>query len=261
MITQNERSSLLENVHRLPLYEEQMVREFGRTLIVAPQPDAESLGCGGLLALLAKHQQPCEVIFLGDGSSSHQNSPSFPPPVLVKLRRYEALMALAELGLDKSAARFMNLPDGALPRMNEANFSETAEDLCHHMQAFRPDTVVIPWRRDPTGDHRAAHELARSATGALGYYPRILEYPIWSRLGSSPRDAPHPGEMIAWRIDTTSVQSIKLRAISAHLTQVGNVVDDDPEGFHLHPHMLKPFLQPYDVFLEPFNDDKPLSTR
>lgn len=261
MITQNERKSLLQNIERLPLYEEQMVRELGRTMVIAPQPDAESLGCGGLLALLAQHQQVCEVTFLGDGSSSHQNSPSFPPAVLAKLRRYEALMALSELGLEKEAAHFMNLADGALPRETDPGFDKTAGDLYHHMSAFNPDTVVIPWRRDPASDHRAAHELACSAIDRLEYHPRILEYPLWSRLNSSRRYAPHPGEMIGWRINTTSVQNTKLRAISAHLTQVGNIVDDDPDGFHLHPHMLKPFLLPYDVFLEPCNDDKPLSTR
>lgn len=261
MITQNERTSLLQNADGMPLYEEQMVRELGRTMVIAPQPDAESLGCGGLLALLSKHEQACQVVFLGDGSASHPNSASFPPSVLTKLRKYEALMALQELGLQKEDAIFMNLVDGMLPGAESDEFDPVVGKLCDGMHEFLPDTVILPWRRDPNVDYQAAYGLAIAAIEGLEYHPRILEYPVWSRLETATNDAPHPGEMLAWRVNTSSVQDIKLRAISAHGSQVGNVVDDDPQGFHLHPHMLKPFLLPYDVFLESYNDDKPLSTR
>lgn len=261
MITENQRASLLRDADELPLFEEQMVRELGRTMVIAPQPDAESLGCGGLLALLRKHQQPCSVIFLGDGSASHPNSVTFPPTALVKLRKYEAQMALAELGVDKKFAKFMSLIDGQLPRSSDANFVDTAYALAELLKQFYPDTLIVPWRRDPNGDCRAAYELACEALTHLDYHPRLLEYPVWSRLSGSYHNAPHPGEMIGWRVDTSSVQDIKLRAIGAHHSQLGQIVDDDPEGFHLHPHMLKPFLLPYDVFLEPGYHDKPLSTR
>lgn len=261
MISANQRRSLLQNADDLPLFEEQMVRELGRTMVIAPQPDAESLGCGGLLALLRKHHQHCSVVFLGDGSASHPNSASFPPPALVKLRKYEALMALTALGVDKNLAKFMGLIDGQLPGSGDAEFIETAYLLAEYLKQFYPDTLIVPWRRDPNGDCRAAYELAGEALTHLDYHPRLLEYPVWSRIQTSHHNAPHPGEMIGWRVDTSSVQNIKLRAIGAHLSQLGQIVDDDPEGFHLHPHMLKPFLLPYDVFLEPSYHDKPLSAR
>ena len=231
--------SVLENEVGLPLYAEQMVRELGRITVVAPHPDDESLGCGGLLALAAKYQQACAVIFVSDGAASHPNSVRYPPNVIAKIRKREALTAIQTLGLNSTDAIFMNVPDGKVPSFKMPHYADVMTNLYHHLRRQLPDTIIVPWRRDPHCDHQATHELASDAALQLPYSPRILEYPIWARVDQSNGNAPKPKEMNAWRIDTTSVQHIKLRAISAHQSQLNKIIDDDPEGFQLKPQMLK----------------------
>ena len=51
-------------------------------LIVAPHADDESLGCGGLAAILAKDGRQFHTLFVTDGGASHRNSATWPRAAL-----------------------------------------------------------------------------------------------------------------------------------------------------------------------------------
>jgi hypothetical protein len=56
----------------LPLIDAQTLVPAGsRAVIIAPHPDDEVLGCGGLLQLLAALERPILIISVTDGSASH----------------------------------------------------------------------------------------------------------------------------------------------------------------------------------------------
>ena len=46
----------------------------GPIIVLAPHPDDETLGCGGLLAACAAAQIPAHIFVLTDGSLSHPNN-------------------------------------------------------------------------------------------------------------------------------------------------------------------------------------------
>ena len=48
-------------------------------LILAPHPDDESLGCGGLIAEACARGRPPAVIIVSDGTGSHPLSREYPP--------------------------------------------------------------------------------------------------------------------------------------------------------------------------------------
>ncbi len=87
----------------------------GGVVVLAPHPDDESLGCGGLLAAAASCGRAAAVIFISDGGASHRNSRRYPPRLLRSLREEEALAALAALGRAPGAAHFLRLEDAAVP--------------------------------------------------------------------------------------------------------------------------------------------------
>src|ERR1700723_1734136 len=92
-----------------------------RPLILAPHPDDESLGCGGLIAACCQRGRPPFVGILTDGAASHPGSMDYPPDRLRAPRAQEALQAVAALGLAPDSLAFFSYPDAALPSSPEVS--------------------------------------------------------------------------------------------------------------------------------------------
>lgn len=222
----------------------------GSTLVVAPHPDDESLGCGGAIALLQSLNCAVQVLVISDGTLSHPRSRRYPAPVLQALREQESLCAVAKLGVKPEAVTFLRLKDGSVPLKGVAGFEEAVSRCCKYVAALRPDTIILPWRRDPHPDHRASWGLISMALAKLNLSPRLLEYPIWDWDPTQRSDTPIDSEIKAWRIDISKVLPQKLQAIAAHRSQTTNLIDDDPEGFRLTPEMIANFTHPWELYLE-----------
>jgi len=241
--------SLLLDPERHPLRPAQAVRDLGATAVLAPHPDDESLGCGGLLALLAEAGAPTRVIVVTDGCRSHPNSVAYPAETLRALRMDEARDAVAALGLDPNAVTFLGHEDCGLPDEGTPAFDEAARQLAEALRGV--ETVVVPWRRDPHCDHVGTWALACAAASLLDEPPRWIEYPVWAWPNAATDAAPQDGEARAWRLDVAAVLDRKRRAIAAHRSQTTALIDDDPDGFTLSADMLSHFERPWELFLEP----------
>lgn len=235
---------------RLPLRPPTAAQAFGSTLVVAPHPDDESLGCGGTIALLCRAGLPVHALIVTDGTRSHPNSRRFPAPALAALREQEALAALVLLGVDAAQVNFLRQGDCAVPGPGDAAYPALVERCAALLRAIAPDTVLLPWRRDPHCDHRSVWQLLSDASQQLEPAPRLVEYPIWVWTLAEPGDAPLPDEVIAWRLDIGEVLSTKLAAIAAHRSQISALIDDDPDGFRLEPEVLAHFERPWELFIE-----------
>ncbi|OZC02505.1 PIG-L deacetylase family protein [Rubricoccus marinus] len=237
-------ATLLDDPEALPLLAPEAVRDLGRVVVLAPHPDDESLGCGGLLALLAEAGIPAWVIVVTDGTRSHASA-AYPPSRLRVLRESEAQEAVAQLG-HAGRVRFLRFPDCGLPAPDTLAFEDAAADLADAIRALAPDTLLVPWRRDPHCDHEATWQLARARVH-LGV--RWLEYPVWA--WASREAAPLAPEARAWRLDISPVLAQKARAVAAHRSQTTRLIDDDPDGFILLPEVLARFERPWELFLDP----------
>ncbi|TGE26021.1 PIG-L family deacetylase [Hymenobacter aquaticus] len=222
----------------------------GHTLVVIPHPDDESLGCGGLLALLRQAGQPVSAVLVSDGTMSHPNSRRFPAAARQALREQELREALEILGVETADTLYMQLPDGAVPTVDQPGFAAAANQLQAYLTRQRPTTLLVPWRRDPHPDHRATSQLVQAALAALPAKPRILEYVVWAWERAAAADLPQPGEVHGWQLDIAPVLAQKQRAIASHRSQLTNLIDDDPNGFQLSGSMLAHFARPFEVYLE-----------
>ncbi len=237
--------------HALPLHPASYAATLGPTIVVAPHPDDESLGCGGLLALLAQAGVPVWCVLVSDGTMSHPSSAKFPAPARQALRETELRLALAELGLDPHNLLALNLPDSRVPGPDTAAGAAAVQQLIALLREQQPATILCPWRRDPHPDHRATSQLVRAALAQLPRPPRLLEYVVWAWERAIPADLPRPGEVTGWQLDVSSVLDVKQRAIAAHASQLpGSCIDDDPAGFTLAPSMLAHFERPLEAYLE-----------
>lgn len=155
--------SALADPEALLLRPAEFVADFGTTLVVAPHPDDESLGCGGAIALLRRRGCRVHVLFVTDGAASHLHSRRYPPDELRALREREACSALSALGVARKHVAFLRLPDGAMPSPGSAEFDRAVDRIRGLLAEIAPQTLLLPWRRDPHPDHRAAVRLVRAA--------------------------------------------------------------------------------------------------
>jgi len=221
-----------------------------RAVAIAPHPDDESIGCGGLLALLSARGVRVRVVVATDGGASHPNSRLWRRRRLARVRRSETVDALAHLGISGRRATFLDLLDGDLPQPGSAAWNAARDGLCAKLSAERPELVLLPWRRDPHADHRAVAALALESLDALSPRPRVLEYPVWLDENGSAADYPDPAHFRCIEVPIAPVLPAKRSAIAAHLSQTTDLVHDDPTGFRLDPVFVERALAPFERYFE-----------
>jgi LmbE family N-acetylglucosaminyl deacetylase len=216
-------------------------------LVLAPHPDDESLGCGGLIAACCAAGRPPVVAILTDGSASHPGSRAYPPKRLAELRAQEVKEAVGHLGLPVERLIFLGARDTLAPRTGDA-FARVTRHLAAWLTAFDCCTIFVPWRHDPHTDHEAAALIGEAAARVTNV--RLLAYPVWG--WTLPADNTVQDHRVGgWRLEITAHLHVKHRAIAAHASQYGALIDDDPAGFELPADLLRVFHEPWETFLLP----------
>ena len=217
------------------------------TLVLAPHPDDESLGCGGLIAEACARSRPPVVAVLTDGTMSHPNSPSHPAPRLRALREAEAQAAVESLGLGAHRLYFLGLRDSAVPTEGP-EFQAAAARLVRLIRDHDAGSILVTWEHDPHPDHAAAHRLAAEAARITGV--RLIAYPVWGWTLPAHRCLPSRPTTGA-RLDIARHLPAKRRAVAAHASQHSGLIADDPQAFRLPADMLAIHDRPFEVFLFP----------
>jgi LmbE family N-acetylglucosaminyl deacetylase len=105
---------------------------------VAPHPDDETLGCGGLISLLAQNGAAFYIVFVTDGSASHRNSTAWPTARLAAQREQEARNALVCLGIAHAPHLFLRLPDVDMPGPGTPAWDNGVAAVSDILQRFAP---------------------------------------------------------------------------------------------------------------------------
>jgi LmbE family N-acetylglucosaminyl deacetylase len=218
----------------------------GAVSILAPHPDDESLGCGGLIASLCDRANPPVVVILTDGTGSHPNSKLYPPARLKTLREAETLAATARLGLPTDRLKFFGYRDTEAPGEGQA-LQQAASRLARLLRHAGCTTLLAPWRHDPHGDHEAAAMIAVAASRLVPL--RLLAYPVWA-LTLAPDTTLPDDPLHGFRIEISGHLTAKRAAIHAHASQYAGLIQDDPDGFQMQPGFIDLFLQPTEIFVE-----------
>jgi LmbE family N-acetylglucosaminyl deacetylase len=220
----------------------------GTCLILAPHPDDESLGCGGLIAACVAAGRSPLVVILTDGAGSHPNSKAFPTPRLRALRAQEVRDAVGILGLRQERLVFLDQPDAAAP-IDGPGFEAVVGNLLALIEREKGcSAIVAPWRHDPHCDHEAAALVSSAVTSGSGV--KHVAYPVWGWTLSE--DVVIPEAVITgFRLDISRFLDAKKAAIQAHQSQYGGLITDDPEGFRLPAGLLSVFEEPFETFVVP----------
>ena len=153
--------------------------EAGSIMIIAPHPDDEVLGCGGMLAGRTSTGKRTEVLFLTEGDAAHQGCCTAQANQIGAERRGLAYGASDILGVPKGQLHFLDGRDGRLPRKGQDGFTDLAEKIAKYLEKFEPEVIFCPHPFEGWSDHMAAEELTRSALDRLTYQPRLYHYCVW----------------------------------------------------------------------------------
>ena len=246
----NPTEKIFAELSEIEFLEPETVKNWGRTLIVAPHPDDESLGCGGAIALLRKFGFEVIVLTVSDGTLSHPNSQKYPPEKLRDLRENEMTAALEILGVAANKIKFLRLRDRSVPEENSNEFEAAVKIVKNFLTEHQPQTILVPWRRDPHPDHRASNQIINAAIAGKSGSFRLLEYPIWLWEMAENADLPREENIKIYGLKIDSVVAQKQAAIGAHVSQTTDLIDDDPNGFRLSPEVLAHFAKPFEIYLE-----------
>jgi len=238
--------AVLDALRDLPVADSGTVLGAEPVLVLAPHPDDESLGCGGLMAEHYARGHDVHVMVLTDGAGSHPRSREYPPARLVALRMAEARAAIAALGLPEDRIDFLGLPDGHAP-LNGRRLKEAASRVAAHAISRGVRTICTTSPHDPHRDHRAAYRLGQLVAREVG--ARLLLYPVWTWT-LPPTAWVSKMRVRGARLDIARHVTAKRRSIACHRSQITDLIRDDPTGFRMSPEFLAIFDWPFEVFVD-----------
>ncbi|NEU12916.1 PIG-L family deacetylase [Methylobacterium sp. BTF04] len=237
--------AFLKAAEALPVGDLDALLNGGGLVVVAPHPDDESLGCGGLIAAARARGRDVRVVIVSDGCGSHTHSALYPPLKLRALREAETLEAVGALGVPPESVTFLRLPDAGVPSTGPVA-QQAADAIVAAVRDSGAGAVCVTWGHDPHCDHQAAAAIVRLAQPTLGG-AKAFAYPVWGwTLPMGTEVGPGPTGL---RLDISAHLPAKARAIAAHRSQTTDLIADDPTGFRLEPAMLTRFAQDHEIFV------------
>jgi LmbE family N-acetylglucosaminyl deacetylase len=235
--------AVLEAIRALPRAGLSEILNGATPVVLAPHPDDEVIGCGGLLHAAARAGSRPIIVHVTDGSGSHPRSRAYPREVLIALRQHEACSAAEILGVPPGHVHFMELRDTAAPH-DGPEFDRAARSLLPIIAACPKPLIFAPWAFDPHCDHQAVSKMARRTARLLGV--RRLSYLVWG--WTLPHDQElGPVAVAGWRFPVDCDQ--KACALEAYQSQISNLIDDDPTAFRLDSETLSLMLSDDETFL------------
>ncbi len=183
-------------------------------LILAPHPDDESLGCGGLIAAATEAGIPIQIVVVTNGAGARHAPPD--AAALIRCRRAETVEAAAILGVPEPHLHFWSIPDGAADRRGPARrqFGGRAAALVREAKAR---TILVSWEFDPHPDHVATYHYGIEAARQTG--AALFAYPVWALM--LPANALMPAlRPVGCTLRLGPLIERKRRAVMQHVSQI-----------------------------------------
>ncbi len=218
-------------------------------VVVAPHPDDEVLGVGGLLHLLARSDVQIHLIAVTDGEGSHPKSPTYTPRALAARRIDESTTALETLAVKPESVERLHLPDGDVRRVEARNASVTAAVIRTLSRCADRGAAwcIAPWPGDGHPDHDAA---GRAAITAAAGTARLLAYPVWLWHWGRPGEPNVPWWQARRVVLPEDVHHAKLAAVEAFTSQTAPLSEDPADAAILPPHILRRLVRRTEVLFE-----------
>ena len=179
-------------------------------LIVAPHPDDEVLGCGGVIKKMTLGHNKVFVLIMSRGKKGF-----YPEDRILNVRQ-EAIAAHKLLGVKET--RFLDFP---APELDVISISELSTAIYNVILEIKPNTMFLPHRGDIHSDHKAVFDAGLVAARPVGgnSVKEIFTYETLSETEWAP---PFPNDIFIPNtfIDISDVFDSKLEAMKCYKSQL-----------------------------------------
>lgn len=184
-------------------------------LIIAPHPDDEVLGCGGVIARWVQAGHRVTVAIATKGWA-----PLFPEAQVQQVRD-EARAASARLGVQELL--FLDLPVTRLHLTPAHELNAICADL---LARVRPDTLLLPHPGDRHEDHRQVFNAAMVAARPDGRRHRVDRIACYETVSETHWSAPgiEPAFEPDWYVDIEPTLPAKLDAMRVYASQLADAI-------------------------------------
>lgn len=230
-----------------------------RTIVVAPHPDDETIGCGATIARKRMAGTDVMVVVVTDGRHSH-HSEQISPPQLAAIRAQESLDGCAVLGVAGDRVRMLGFEELTLWE----RLDDVAGALTSVVREFEPDEILVVTDQDWHTDHRATHVALLRAVNQCGFRGTLGAYPVWFWADGPWRSVPILPLSDTWRellgdplaaltlprarlVRTGPFAAAKREAFDCYRSQTTNLTGEATWAT-FPPGWIEPFCEPAEVF-------------
>lgn len=209
-----------------------------RAVVVAPNPDGEGLGIGGLVARLAQVQRPLLRVAFTNGTAGPPAASRWTPRRVGDTWPRDGRSARQPFGAERAVILRPGLEEGGLARV-EGDLEWRLRGLI-----LPSDVMFTTWRYDGHPDHEAAGRVAARVCAALLVH--LVEVPAWAWQWSFPGDRRIPWKR-ARRVFLDRASRVRKRqALAEYQSRV------EPDAAHarhavLPATLLERFMCPYEI--------------
>lgn len=223
IICEREWISLLEP---LPCWRPQVKH----VLVIAPHPDDETLGAGGLIAALRLHGINVTVVAVTDGENAYPETPN-----LGQVREREQTEALSRLGVDPKRIFRLRLPDSGLGDYEQLLVERLLRVVSGEMH------ILAPWCKDFHPDHEVCGRAAKIVSERKSV--QLTSYFFWTwHRGTT--QLMNGMKLVSFPLGQEEFRA-KQDALACHRSQL-----EHPSGLPILPeYLLEPARRSFEVFL------------
>lgn len=200
-----------------------------RVVVVAPHPDDETLGAGGLIAEGAALGLEVLVVVVTDGTASH------PGVAGIAERRRDEVLGAVDILAPAASVTFLGATDGRVREERDA--IRALLTACWEGMAAET-LLVVPFSGDGHRDHRIVGALCTEL--AAGLSVRVVEYPIWLWHWAHASDSIVPWARFTRLVLSPEARERKFRALGQFTSQLGDV---------LRPSFIENFTGDTEIFV------------
>ena len=194
-----------ENFDQPELVQKENLRH-NNILVLAPHPDDDVIGCGGILDIYQKKGAKITIVYMTDG---RKGNPNYDEDRLVLKRREEARRAADVIGIDE--LMFLDNRDTELSATPKA-----VKELRDILYEVKPEAVFLPFLLDNHQDHRATNDILIRSSRTYKAPLTCYGYEIWTPLATP-----------NFFVNITDQIEVKRQAIEEHHSQTELCPIDD----------------------------------